>query len=71
MKVYIYEYFDQEFAILAGSNFFFIWLQFLIDRLVSVEAKYVIINPLRACLELSLRNRAFKSKRAFGQKLHF
>jgi hypothetical protein len=25
----------------------------------------------RACLGLSLRNRAFKSKRAFGQKLHF
>ena len=25
----------------------------------------------RACVGLSLRNRAFKSKRAFGQKLHF
>ena len=25
----------------------------------------------RACLRLHLRNRAFKSKRTFGQKLHF
>jgi hypothetical protein len=25
----------------------------------------------RACLGLSLRNRTFKSKRAFGQKFHF
>jgi hypothetical protein len=25
----------------------------------------------RECLELSLISRAFKSKRAFGQKLHF
>jgi hypothetical protein len=31
----------------------------------------LLLSSLRACLRLSLRNRAFKSKRAFRQKYHF
>jgi hypothetical protein len=30
-----------------------------------------LAGRLRACIGLRLRNRAFKSKRAFEQKLHF
>ena len=38
-----------------------------------IEAKKIrdYTNILRVCLELRLKNKVFKSKNAFGQKLHF
>jgi hypothetical protein len=49
---------------------FFYRLKFLSQRQLAIKHGFRI-KVIRACLELRLRNRTFKSKRAFRQNLHF
>jgi hypothetical protein len=59
--------FHSTCCLLYPSFFFFFMLIAKFEKLAEKRFE----TKLRACLELRLRNKVFKSKKYFGQKLYF